>query len=79
MAELDSVFMLFLRHRPICGHILKQIRNRIPLGLELAAVKGNAACRHGPDSHGVIHIIVGEAGLLDFLHGEIPCELVYDG
>lgn len=77
--HLSCFFMLFLQNRPICCHILKQIRNRIPLGLELAAVKRDPACRHGPDAYRVVHVIIGKSGFLDFLHGQIPGQLVHDG
>ena len=63
----------------LCRHILKQIRNRIPLGLEFTAVKGDPACRHGPDAYRVVHVIIGKSGFLDFLHGQIPGQLVHDG
>ena len=66
---LSRFIMLFLQNRPICRHILKQIRDRIPFGLELAAVKGDPSGSHRPDSDGMVNVIIGKTGFLDFLHG----------
>lgn len=71
--------MLFLQNRPICGHILHQIRNDIAFGLELAGIEGNAARCLRPDADSVIHVIIAEAALLDLLHGKVLCELVHNG
>ena len=61
-----------------CGHILCQIGNDIALGLELTGIERNAASRLRPDTKRVVGIIVGKAGFLDFLHGEIFRQLVND-
>lgn len=49
--------------------ILKQIRDGIPLRLELVCVKGNAARRLRPDSYRMVNIIVTEALGIQLLGG----------
>ena len=50
----------------LCRQILKQIRQRIALALELAGVEGNPSRRLGPDADGMINIIGGETAFFDF-------------
>lgn len=59
-------------------HILEQVRDDIPLALELTGIERNTACRLGPDSQGVIHIIFIKTTLLDFIHGEVSGQLIHD-
>jgi len=61
------------------SHILVQIGDDISLYLELTGIKGNTACCLGPDTDGMIHVIVGESAFLNLFHGEVTGQLVDDG
>ena len=71
--------MLSLHNRTIRSHILVQIGDDISLYLELTGIKGNTACCLGPDTDGMIHVIVGESAFLNLFHGEVTGQLVDDG
>lgn len=61
------------------SQILKEIGQRVAFALKFAGVKGDASGSLGPDSRGMIHVVVGKAGALDFLHGQVAGELMDDG
>ena len=61
------------------SHILVQISDDISLYLELTGIKGNTACCLGPDTNGMVHVIVGESTFLNLFHGEVTGQLVDDG
>ena len=59
--------------------ILREIGNRVALGLELAGIEGDAACSLGPYARGVVNIVGAESLLLQLLGGKPLGELVNDG
>lgn len=62
-----------------CRQVLKQICDRISLGLEFTGIERHTACRLRPDTGGVVDIVGAEAGGLDLFRGQIPGQLVDDG
>lgn len=62
-----------------CRQILKKIRNRIPFGLEFAGIKGDAACRLGPDSQCMVYIVLVKAAFFNLFHAQVAGELEHDG
>ena len=60
-------------------HVLRQVGDGIPLGLERRGGEGHPCGRDGVDARGVIHKIGVESPLLDLLYGEVAGELVHDG
>ncbi len=61
------------------SHIFVQIGDDIPLYLELTGIEGHAARRLGPDTDGMIHVVIGETAFFDLLHGKVTGQLVNDG
>ena len=58
------------------AEILGQIRDRIPLGLELTGVKRNPSRRLRPDPYSMIHIIIRKSLFLNLLYRQIAGKLM---
>lgn len=63
----------------LCGHVFEQISDNIPFGLKFAGIKGDTACRLGPDSQCMVYIVLVKAAFFNFFHAQVAGELEYDG
>ncbi len=62
-----------------CCQVLMKVCNGIPGGLDHAGTPWLAGSSLWPQTDGVVHVVRGEALLLQFLCGEVLGELVDDG
>ena len=62
----------------LCGHILKQVGDRIALALELTGIKRDATGGLWPDGEGMVNVIFVKTAAFDLFHGKVSGQLVDD-
>lgn len=62
----------------LCGHIFKQVGDRIALALELTGIKRDATGGLRPDGEGMVNVIFVKTAAFDLFHGKVSGQLVDD-